>query len=92
MDKAWFEMRVETRRRLADAVWIPLKLWTEKKQGTYGKLGYKSELEGLRSVAIRLEHRDQGEAISWSSSSNVGVWASSEPGRGGLLMISTATT
>lgn len=66
MEKAWFEMRDQLRRRFADAVWIPLKMWHETKKGTYGTLGYSNELIGVRSVAIPSTKREEGEKISWS--------------------------
>jgi hypothetical protein len=66
MEKDWFEMRDQIRRRFADAVWIPLKMWSETKQGTYGNLGYSNELIGVRSVAILSTKREEGEKISWS--------------------------
>jgi len=75
LDKAWFEMRAETRRRLSRAVWIPLKQSHTDKIGEYGQLGYRAEYQGLHSAAIKLEHRAQGEA-PWTSSWDTGVWVS----------------
>lgn len=71
MEKAWFEMRAETRRRLSGAAWIPLKLRAEKKHGKYGQIGYVAEFEGAHSVAIRLDRRHFGDDILGAASAQL---------------------
>lgn len=61
-------MKEKIRRRFSDAVWIPLKQWTEIEEKRYGELGYRVEFIGVHSVAIHLNHRDEGEQINWSDS------------------------
>jgi hypothetical protein len=47
MDKTWFEMKEHRKRRIADAVWIPLRATEYKeKKGRYGYVGYKEEYFG----------------------------------------------
>lgn len=67
MDKTWFEMRQIRKRRLANAVWIPLYVaeWIEK-QGEYGYVGHREEYFGLRSVAIPTDRRNDAKQLSWS--------------------------
>ena len=44
MEQHWFEMKGVWARKLNDAVWIPLRASSERTEGKYGYLGYKSEL------------------------------------------------
>lgn len=79
MDKTWFELKEYRRRRIADAVWIPLRT-TEyiEKKGRYGYVGYKKEYFGLGSVGIPLERREQATKLGWSDigiSHAQGIWA-----------------
>jgi hypothetical protein len=65
MEKAWFEMKDEIRRRFADAVWIPLRMWGSRTTREYGVLGYSNELNAVRSMAIPNAKRKEGEKITW---------------------------
>jgi len=66
MDQAWFEMREVRRRKLATAVWIPLRaVHSIEKIGRVGHLGYKEEFFGLGSVAVLLEKRAEAQGLRW---------------------------
>jgi hypothetical protein len=82
MDKTWFEMRAIRRRRIADAVWIPLRSvdYTEK-EGHFGYVGYKQDFFGLGSVAIPLDRREQAKKLNWQNIGlihNQDVWATAD--------------
>ena len=51
-DISWFEMESFRRIRLNGAVWIPLREDFEKKEGTYGFLGYEEDIHSTVTVAI----------------------------------------
>jgi hypothetical protein len=67
MDKSWFELNEIRRRRLADAVWIPLRVSEHiGKTGEYGYVGYKAEYFGLGSVAVPRSRRAAAKKLNWS--------------------------
>jgi hypothetical protein len=65
-DQAWFEMRAVRKRRIADGVWIPLRMAIGEAEGDYGHLGYRSDRTNVGSLAIELSKRQEGEKLSWS--------------------------
>ena len=74
MDKAWFEMREQIRRRVADAVWVPLELSLDRRSGDHGYLGFRSEYYGVHTLAVPIEQRVDGDRLSWSDQYHVGVY------------------
>jgi hypothetical protein len=82
MEKDWFELKDIRKRRLAAAVWIPLRLSHRLiHQGTYGHVGYQDEFSGLGSVAIPVERRAEAAKLRWSDigiGHSQGVWATSD--------------
>jgi hypothetical protein len=82
VDQAWFEMTSIRRRRLSDAVWVPLRLaeWIGE-VGRIGYEGYRTEFFGLGSVAVPLARRADAEKLGWDAigiSHRHGVLASKE--------------
>jgi hypothetical protein len=79
MEADWFEMKDIRRRRIADAVWIPLRsVETITKVGKYGYLGYRHEFFGSGSLAVPLARRDAAKKLGWSDigiSHEQGIWA-----------------
>jgi hypothetical protein len=66
-DSQWFEMLDIRRRRLANAVWIPLRQSEAlSNHGEQGKVGECEEFLGVGSVAFHVEHRNIGESLGWS--------------------------
>jgi hypothetical protein len=81
MDKSWFELKEIRRRRLADAVWIPLRVAEQvEKKGEYGYVGHKEEYFGLGSVAVPTSRRDAAKELSWSElgGHDQRVWATKD--------------
>jgi len=82
MNKLWFEMADIRKRRLKDAVWIPLRCSLNLvKEGTYGYLGYKEEFYGLGSVAFPVDKRNEISELSWTDigiGHSQRVWANKE--------------
>lgn len=81
MEKAWFEFREIRRRRLGDAVWIPL--WASERlldEGKFGYVGYVREYFGLGSVAMPLARRAEGQELGWSElgGHSQGIWATKD--------------
>ena len=81
MERAWFEFRETRKRRLGDAVWIPL--WASeylRKEGKFGYLGYVNEYFGLSSIAIPLARRAAGMKLHWNelAGHSQGVWATKD--------------
>jgi hypothetical protein len=66
-DQAWFEMASIRRRRLSDAVWVPLRLaeWIGE-VGRIGYEGYRTEFFGLGSIAVPLARRADADKLGWS--------------------------
>ena len=66
MQENWFEMRDIRRRKLDNAVWIPLRAAHRiQAVGKYGFLGYREEFYGVGSLAIPLDSRTEAEKLSW---------------------------
>jgi hypothetical protein len=66
MEQSWFEMRDIRRRRLTNAVWIPLRASLLHEEGRYGYAGYKTEFFGLGSLMVPLDARDRANNLAWS--------------------------
>jgi hypothetical protein len=63
----WFEMDEVRRRRLTNAVWVPLRQSeTITQQGEANKVGSLEEIVCVGSVAIDLGHREIGDKLGWS--------------------------
>jgi hypothetical protein len=66
-DPQWFLMPEVRRRRLATAVWVPLRQSeTLHHEGEDGKLGEREEILCVGSVAIYPQHRQLAEGLGWS--------------------------
>ncbi len=82
MQADWIEMKQIRKRRIADAVWIPLRaVETIREEGRYGYPGYLHEFFGLGSVAVSLTQRDEAKTLSWSDIGimhDQGIWATNE--------------
>jgi hypothetical protein len=81
MEKTWFEFKEIRKRRLGDAVWIPLcqsEYLLEK--GEWGYVGYAKEFYGVGAVAIPRSRREQAKKLRWSDlgGHNQGVWATKD--------------
>lgn len=60
MEQNWFEMRDLRRRKLASAVWIPLRAIDNiEDTGKSGHLGYRSEFFGVSTLAVPTECKDE---------------------------------
>ncbi len=82
MDKTWFEMKDIRKRRISDAVWIPLRV-SERitHEGSYGYVGYKDEFLGVGSVVFPIDHREKAKSLRWPDigiGHSQRVWATSE--------------
>lgn len=82
VDQSWFEMAAIRRRRLANAVWIPLRVaeWIEE-VGRIGCDGYRKEFFGLGSLAVPLGNRTEAGRLGWSEiglAHSHGVYASKQ--------------
>lgn len=66
MDQNWFEMPEVRRRKLAHAVWIPLRAAHQIEEiGSYGHVGYKSEFYGVGTLAVPTENKLEAEKLGW---------------------------
>ena len=67
VEQKWFEMAGVRRRRLSDAVWVPLRSaeWIGE-IGCSGYEGYRVEFFGLGSIAVPLAKRADAERLGWS--------------------------
>lgn len=66
-DQKWFEMLEVRRRRLSNAVWVPLRQEeTLSSVGKIRKVGFQEEVLCVGSVAIFKDYRDIGETLEWS--------------------------
>jgi len=58
VDQNWFEMPEVRRRKLANAVWIPLRaIHRIEEIGNHGHAGYRSEFFGVGTLAVPTEKR-----------------------------------
>lgn len=82
MKAEWFEMKEIRKRRLGDAVWIPLRAEeTLIKEGKFGYPGYRREFFGLGSLAVPVTKRDAAGKLGWHDIGIIhdqGVWATKE--------------
>ncbi len=67
MDHGWFEMRAVRRRKLANAVWIPLRaIHRIEEIGRKGHAGYRTEFYGVGTLAVPTKYRRDAEKLGWS--------------------------
>jgi hypothetical protein len=82
MKADWFEMKEIRKRRLADAVWIPLRVEEPLiAEGKYGYPGYRYEFFGLGSLAVPVAKREAARKLGWNEigiSQDHGVWVTKE--------------
>lgn len=66
MDQHWFEMPEVRRRKLANAVWIPLRAsYQIEETGNYGLAGYKKEFYGVGTLGVPTENKQKAEKLGW---------------------------
>lgn len=66
MEQTWFEMPEIRRRRLATAVWIPLRCAHKIGEvGQIGHLGYRTEFYGVGTLAVPLAQKAAAEKLEW---------------------------
>lgn len=65
-DKAWFEMRDVIRPRLAASMWVPLHVSEDRRKGRHGRPGYESDLNAIRSLAVPLSNRAEGDKLTFN--------------------------
>jgi hypothetical protein len=66
MNQEWFEMSDVRRRKLNNAVWIPLRAAQKMEStGRFGYLGYREEFFGLGSIAVPLDKKTGAESLGW---------------------------
>ncbi|WP_168454158.1 hypothetical protein [Sphingopyxis microcysteis] len=62
----WFRYPDLKNRKVADAVWIPLRASENlRSRGEYGELGYLRESFCCGSLAVYLAHREEGDKLGW---------------------------
>lgn len=67
MNKAWIRLEKETKRRFANATWVPLRASINYQTGDdVTKVGFSSEVFAAGSVAIPPANRELGDKLSWS--------------------------
>ena len=78
MYQEWILQIIETRRRFANATWVPLRASHNDEQGQVRvtEVGYISEFFGCGSVAFAPEHREVAERLGWSQ---IGIGHSVQP-------------
>ncbi len=66
MEQRWFEMSEIRRKRLAEAVWIPLRRIEQiRRNGRPGHCGYIEESRGVRTLAVPVRHRHSANQLQW---------------------------
>ena len=66
MEQAWFEMQEIRRRKLATAVWIPLRSIDQiTETGEMGRLGHIGEFYGVGSIAVPIAQKAATEKLDW---------------------------
>src|SRR5258708_7604366 len=66
MDQKWFEMPDVRRRKLNNAVWIPLRAaQTLESTDKRGYLGFREEFFGVGSIAVPLDNKVRAETLGW---------------------------
>jgi hypothetical protein len=89
-ERTWFEMADIRRRRLANAVWIPLRQSeTLASEGDEHRPGYVEDLLCVGTIAFPVDSRGIGDRLGWSDLGhpNAAPYAFREGGvqaRGGL--------
>ena len=72
MDQCWFEMPKIRRRKLANAVWIPLRASNLIEGiGDYGHVGYKSESCDVLTLAVPVEKKQSANKLGWTDLGNI---------------------
>jgi hypothetical protein len=67
VEQKWFEMPEVRRRKLANAVWIPLRaIHRIEEIGDDWHAGYKSEFYGVGTLAIPTENKREAEELGWT--------------------------
>jgi len=67
VEQNWFEMRDIRRRKLASAVWIPLRTIDRiEATGKFGHLGNRFEFFGVGTLAVPTESKDEIHKLGWS--------------------------
>jgi hypothetical protein len=67
MKQDWFEMQNIRRRKLATAVWIPLRaVYDFKRAGDYGNPGFLKDFYGVGTLAVPLDKKAEAEKLGWS--------------------------
>jgi hypothetical protein len=75
IDLNWFNLRNWIKRTYAKSVWVPLSLWSTNREGKFNNIGFQEIFEGVHSIAVPIERREQGERYSWQDSSDSRPWA-----------------
>ena len=66
MNQEWFEMPDFRRRKLDNAVWIPLRAAQKlQSSGKRGYLAFREEFFGAGSVAVPLDKKTSAETLGW---------------------------
>jgi hypothetical protein len=66
VEQAWFEMPEVRRRKLADAVWIPLRaIYPIRRVGEHGHCGYTEEFYGVGTLAVPIENKADADKLNW---------------------------
>jgi hypothetical protein len=76
MNQDWILQTRESRRSFSTATWIPLRAYSEEKQGEVRDMGYVSELFACGSAAFPPENREFAERLGWS---DIGIGRSVQP-------------
>jgi hypothetical protein len=67
VDQNWFEMPEVRRRKLANAVRIPLRaIHRIEETGDPGQAGYRSDFYGVGTLAVPIEYKQRAEKLGWS--------------------------
>ena len=78
MEQDWFEMKDVRKRKLDNAVWVPLRAnYRARASGQWGHIGYTEEFLGLTSVAIPLGKKSLAEKLEWT---DIGIRSSHRGG------------
>ena len=71
----FFDLSKPIRRRYSTAVWIPLRLWEQEKDGEYNQSGFSDVFDGAHSILVPVDKRELGEQYSWSGDQEARPWA-----------------
>lgn len=70
VDQPWIELKDLRRRRYANLTWIPLYLEREQREGNYGSVNYKYDVEAVRTLAVSLAYKSEVETWGFSRLNN----------------------